>query len=146
MLHMVTHGSKLQIDTTVFSLILQEYILSKIEVFKLKLSKFTLAAIVFGYSQICSATEVTSPVIDGMVIEFPKESLQQAKIRVKSFGPGFCQVNITLAGVSTQLAAPPLVWSDWKPIGPGISGGSHKLSFKIGCDTGALGEVKYFND
>lgn len=81
---------------------------------------------------------------EGRVIPY-KEALQQAKIRVKSFGPGFCQVNISLGGEDTMIAAPPLTWSDWTPIGPGISGGAHALRFKIGCDTGALGEVKYFN-
>lgn len=88
-------------------------------------------------------TEVTQPAVDGMVLQLKSDALQQVKIRLKSFGPGFCQVTIDLAGKTNSYAAPPLTWSTWLPIGPGLSGGAHKLGFSPGCDTGALGEVKY---
>jgi hypothetical protein len=89
------------------------------------------------------ATDIIQPALDGMILELKPDVLQQVDIRVQSFGPGLCQVTVTLAGSTHSLAAPPLTWSNWFPIGPGLSGGAHSLGFSPGCDTGAQGQVRY---
>lgn len=95
------------------------------------------------YTISAKAAEKILPVIDGMTIKADKNSLQLVKIRVKSFGPGFCGVFINFAGKNKQVSAPPLSWSDWIPLDPAIAGGTYTLGFTAQCDTGALGEVKF---
>ena len=89
------------------------------------------------------AAEITVPAVDGMIINTEPAALQRVKIRLKSFGPGFCKVRVILAGQVHSLAAPPMKWSSWHPIGPAVTGGAYSLSFSPQCDTGALGEIKY---
>ena len=91
-------------------------------------------------------SEVVQPAINDQVIDTADGVLQIVKIRLKSFGPGFCQVTVGFAGSSYSLAAPPLTWSPWFDVGPAVSGGAYKLEFAPGCDTGALGEVKFWSD
>lgn len=87
--------------------------------------------------------EVTEPLLDGMVIEGKANTLQQVSIRVKSFGPGLCEVEITFHDQRLRLPAPPLTWSSWYSIGGAFNGGAYAIGFSPLCDTGALGQVKY---
>ena len=92
---------------------------------------------------IAEAAQITVPAVDGMIINTEPDALQHVKIRLKSFGPGFCQVRVILAGQVHSLAAPPAKWSSWYPIGPAVSGGAYSLNFSPQCGTGALGEIRY---
>lgn len=85
----------------------------------------------------------TSPIADGMIINTRDKVLQQVEVRVKSFGPGFCQVSVTFADEPHSFSAPPLSWSDWFKLAPAVNGGSYRLGFEPGCDTGAIGEIRY---
>lgn len=91
-----------------------------------------------------NASEITSPVTDGMTLKLGNV-VQQVKVRAKSMGPGACAVTFELHGESTNFLASPLTWSPWTEIGPGFTGPSTQtLSYTVGCDTGAIAEVKYF--
>lgn len=88
--------------------------------------------------------EIIVSVFDGMVLRLESGALQQVDLRAQSFGPGFCGVEGELAGGSYGFLAPPIVWSRWIPIGPGIVGGSWTLTFRPICDTDAIAQVRYF--
>ncbi len=102
-----------------------------------------MAIFSLGWQAPANGTEVTVPASDGMLIDGADGVLQQVKIQLQSFGPGFCEVRVSLDGKQQVFAAPPLTWSDWFPIGPAISGGAYALQFAPQCDTGALGNVRY---
>jgi hypothetical protein len=89
------------------------------------------------------AEEVVLPAVDGLIVKTKAAVLQQVKLRLKTFGPGFCDVRVVFAGQVQSVVAPPLYWSNWLPIGPAVSGGAYELAFSPQCDTGALGEVKF---
>jgi hypothetical protein len=100
-------------------------------------------SLLLWWSVATPAAEVVAPAVDGMLIDTKDNVLQQVRIRVKSFGPGFCAVRIIFAGKIHSISAPPLTWSSWTAIGPAVNGGAYDLDFTPECDTGALGEVKY---
>jgi hypothetical protein len=102
----------------------------------------TALPFVAGASSAC-AGEVTQQIVDGMIVEGKPNTLQQIQIRLKSFGPGFCGVDLQFLDSHEKIAAPPLVWSRWFPFGGAFNSGSHALGFSEDCDTGAIGEVKY---
>lgn len=100
-------------------------------------------AIALSFAALANAGEVTSPVIDGMTLRLGNY-VQRVQVRAKSFGPGFCAVTFELGGQSKGVSAPPLTWSNWFDVGPAYIGPqSPTLGFSIGCDTGAIAEVKY---
>lgn len=84
------------------------------------------------------------PVVDGMAVPLG-DFAQNIEVRAKSLGPGFCAVHFVAGQASPfEFQAPPLVWGDWLEIPYGFIGaGSITLGFKILCDTGALGEVRF---
>lgn len=71
---------------------------------------------------------------------------QNIEVRAKSLGPGFCAVRFEAGEASPfEFHAPPLVWGKWLEIPYGFIGaGTITLSFTILCDTGALGEVRFY--
>lgn len=102
-----------------------------------------VAASILAAASFVYAGQVTQQIVDGMIIEGKPNTLQQIQIRLKSFGPGFCGVDLRFLDSHEKIAAPPLSWSGWFPFGGAFSNGSHALGFSEDCDTGAIGEVKY---
>jgi hypothetical protein len=104
-----------------------------------------LGIFAFSLTSESNASEITSPVLDGMALKLGNV-VQRVKVRAKSMGPGACAVTFELHGESINFLSPPLTWSPWTEVGPGFtSASSQALGFTIGCDTGAIAEVKYFN-
>lgn len=91
-----------------------------------------------------SPKKVVVPLIDGMVLKLGNV-VQQIEVRAKSMGPGKCAVEISAEDETIGILAPLTKMSDWKKVGPAFLGeGSAKMGFRIICDTGAIGQVRYF--
>lgn len=111
---------------------------------KIVISIFVVAFLFLSMRSSASASEVIVPVIDGMTIQLGN-TLQQLKVRAKSFGPGFCGVKFIFYGSGTyHLLAPPLKWSKWTKLGAAFAGVAIKIGFVEVCDTGAIAEIRYY--
>ena len=107
------------------------------------MNKFVFTSIAIFLPNLVSAGEIVNPVVDGMTITLG-DYVQQVEVRAKSFGPGMCQVEFSIDGESYGFLAPPLTWSPWTKAGPAfIRKRTVKIGFSQGCDTGAIGEIKY---
>ena len=93
--------------------------------------------------QEANAAEITSPVVDGMVLHLG-DYVQRVAVRAKASGPGACAVTFSIGGQNSGFLAPPSSWSPWTEIGPGFVGKSaQKLGYSVNCDTDAIAEVRY---
>lgn len=103
----------------------------------------TLCIIALGVSFESQAKDIVTALVDGMIISGDENILQHIEVRAKSFGPGLCETHISFIGETVAIAAPPHKWSDWKQLGPAISGTSEKIGFRSVCETGSNGQVRY---
>ena len=83
------------------------------------------------------------PVVNGMTIT-TSDSIANVEFRAKSFGPGFCNVEVSADNNTNKILAPPLTWSSWQVVAAHIGVVTYTLGYKEECDTGALVEVRYF--
>ena len=87
--------------------------------------------------------QTTQPLTSGMSIT-TSDSVANVEVRAESLGPGFCAVSISSNSGSTSFLAPPLTWSPWTTLFAHVGIVSATLTTSVGCDTGALFEVRYF--
>jgi hypothetical protein len=106
-----------------------------------------LCPVPFSFAQTQQA--LVTALLDGMTI-VTSDSMAVIEVRSKSFGPGFCEVEVTAArgseARSIRIASPPLAWSNWEAVASHTGTTAYQLSTRELCDTGALFEVRYFPD
>lgn len=84
------------------------------------------------------------PFVEGMTIK-TGNSVANVDVRAKSFGPGACGVTFsTEGGNSIHFLAPPLAYSPWTVLAPHTGAASFTITHSVECDTGVLGEIRYF--
>lgn len=87
--------------------------------------------------------QVTEPLVSGMLVK-TSNSVANVEVRSKSLGPGFCAVNISSSLGSSAFLAPPFSWSPWTNLFSHVGAVGTTVTTSVGCDTGALFEVRYF--
>jgi hypothetical protein len=87
--------------------------------------------------------QVVAPIVDGMRIT-TSDSVANVEVRAKSIGPGFCAVEYSTFGGKVGFDAPPLTFSGWTVLVSHLGKADFTISERVICDTGVLGEVRYF--
>lgn len=107
-------------------------------------SMFMAALVMLPLSAWAVADRVTAPLIDGMTIELGNY-VQRIEVRVRSMGPGKCAVEVSAGGETIGILAPLTEMSAWTQVGPAyLSPSAVSVGFRTVCDTGAVGEIRYF--
>jgi hypothetical protein len=86
---------------------------------------------------------IMGPLISGMSIS-TGDVIGNVHVRAKSMGPGFCAVTINGGSGFTQFLAPPGFWSPWTQLFSHIGRSQAIINTTIGCDTGAIFEIRYY--
>ena len=95
------------------------------------------------YQLFAGGVQTTQPLTSGMTIT-TSDSVANVEIRAKSLGPGFCAVGISSPYGQANFLSPPLSWSPWTNLFAHVGAITATLNTSVGCDTGALFEVRYF--
>lgn len=85
--------------------------------------------------------------LNGQIIHLDPDSLQRVKVRAKTLTVGGCALNFNFADEIAGVFALPFAFTEWTAIGPGMTGGSHKISYRKECsNVPVIVEVKYWKD
>lgn len=103
---------------------------------------FIAAILVAGTAFATENGKTVVLLVNGMTIT-TGNSYATVEVRAKSFGPGFCAVDVHANGDTAGVLAPPFVWSTWQNLSNHIGTVSYTLSYDKKCDTDALVEVRY---
>jgi hypothetical protein len=106
---------------------------------------FAQIAVIAFVPLIARAEEKTVvPFVEGMTIK-TGNSVANIDVRAKSFGPGACGVTFsTDGGNSIHFLALPLAYSPWTILASHAGATSFKITHTVECDTGILGEIRYY--
>ena len=95
-----------------------------------------------------ASEEATShSIMNGQIIHLDPESLQRVKVRAKTLTVGGCALTFNFADEMAGVFALPFNFTEWIAIGPGMTGGSHKISYRKECsNVPIVVEAKYWKD
>ena len=89
--------------------------------------------------------QVVVPFSDGMVVN-TADVVANLEVRAESLGPGGCGIQFSKIGVTIGFVAPPLTYSPWTVLTGSVGKNRFELHDSVKCDTGILGQVRYFSD